>query len=160
MRTCVFGVWCLVAVVCLPGGAGSLSEEEIDHLGITNPKKLSAASKRALKWPKVGNEWFGEFQIFDLKGDLAYADFDGPFKEDGHKDNLVKTWEPHMGDWRSGDPSWQDGKGKGLIGAIILFPQQILTCVGDLYMLSVHFDMSEGIRNQESGGANGGISSA
>ena len=42
----------------------------------------------------------------------------------------------------------------------ILFPQQILTCVGDLYMLSVHFDMSEGIRNQESGGANGGISSA
>lgn len=49
---------------------------------------------------------------------FAYADFDGPFKVDGHKDNLIKTWEPHVRDWRRGDPTWQDGKGKGLIGAI------------------------------------------
>ncbi|MHC4517107.1 MAG: glycoside hydrolase family 117 protein [Planctomycetota bacterium] len=56
------------------GCAKSLSEEEIDHFGITNPRKLSAASKRALKWPKIGNEWFCEFQVFDLKGDLAYEE--------------------------------------------------------------------------------------
>jgi len=49
---------------------------------------------------------------------LAYADFDGPFKVDGHKDNFIKTWEPHVSDWRTGDPTWQGGKGKGLIGAI------------------------------------------
>jgi hypothetical protein len=49
---------------------------------------------------------------------FAYADFDGPFKVDGHKDNFIKTWEPHVSDWRSGDPSWRGGKGKGLIGAI------------------------------------------
>ncbi|MDH3652336.1 MAG: DUF1080 domain-containing protein, partial [Saprospiraceae bacterium] len=49
---------------------------------------------------------------------LAYADFDGDFKSDGHKDDLVKTWEPHIGDWENGDPSWQNGKGKGLIGAV------------------------------------------
>ncbi|TRX59978.1 family 43 glycosylhydrolase [Fulvivirga sp. M361] len=51
-----------------------ISPEQIDHLGITNPDKLSAASKRALKWPDVGNEWFGEFRVFDLKGDLAYEE--------------------------------------------------------------------------------------
>ena len=51
-----------------------LTEEQIDHLGITNPDKLSAASKRALEWPDIGNEWFGEFQVFDLKGDLAYEE--------------------------------------------------------------------------------------
>ena len=49
---------------------------------------------------------------------LAYADFDGNFKNDGHKDNLIKTWAPHIKDWQTGDPSWQNGKGKGLIGAI------------------------------------------
>ncbi|MEM6377976.1 MAG: DUF5060 domain-containing protein [Bacteroidota bacterium] len=49
---------------------------------------------------------------------LAYADFDGNFKSDGHKDQLVKTWEPHIQDWKEGDPTWQDDKGKGLIGAI------------------------------------------
>ena len=48
--------------------------EEIDFLGITNPDKLSAASKRALKWPRIGNEWFVEFEVHDLKGDLAYED--------------------------------------------------------------------------------------
>ncbi|WP_075589918.1 glycoside hydrolase family 117 protein [Labilibacter marinus] len=48
--------------------------EEIDHLGITNPEYLSAASKRALKWPKHGNEWFIEFEVFDLKGDFAYEE--------------------------------------------------------------------------------------
>lgn len=51
-----------------------ISQEKIDHLGITNPDKLSAASKRALAWPDLGNEWFGEFQVFDLKGDLAYEE--------------------------------------------------------------------------------------
>jgi hypothetical protein len=49
---------------------------------------------------------------------LAYADFDGDFKTDGQKDNLVKTWEAHIKDWKAGDPTWGDGKGKGLIGAI------------------------------------------
>lgn len=49
---------------------------------------------------------------------LAYADFDGDFKSDGHKDQLVKTWEPHVSDWEQGNPEWQEGKGKGLIGAV------------------------------------------
>jgi len=49
---------------------------------------------------------------------LAYEDFDGPFKNDGAKDDLVKDWQPHEQDWNTGDPTWQNGKGKGLIGAI------------------------------------------
>ena len=51
-----------------------ISEEDLDKLGITNKDFLSAASKRALSWPKIGNEWFAEFNVYDLKGDLAYEE--------------------------------------------------------------------------------------
>ncbi len=44
---------------------------------------------------------------------LAYMDFDGMLPGKG-----LKTWEPHVSDWKPGDPVWKDGKGKGLIGAI------------------------------------------
>jgi hypothetical protein len=48
---------------------------------------------------------------------LAYADFDNTV---GHKLQKapIKTWAPHVKDWRPGDPTWKGGKGKGMIGAI------------------------------------------
>lgn len=49
---------------------------------------------------------------------LAYSDFDGEFRTDGRKDELIKSWEPHLKDWKEGDPTWQEGKGKGLVGAL------------------------------------------
>ena len=48
---------------------------------------------------------------------LGYADFDNTIAGKPVKVPL-KTWSPHLNDWREGDPTWQDGKGKGLIGAI------------------------------------------
>lgn len=48
---------------------------------------------------------------------LAYADFDGTIAGKPDKAPL-KTWAPHVRDWRTGDPTWRDGKGKGLIGAL------------------------------------------
>ena len=49
---------------------------------------------------------------------LAYQDFDGDFKTDGIKDDLIKSWQPHLPDWNVGDPTWGDGKGKAIIGAV------------------------------------------
>ncbi len=47
---------------------------------------------------------------------LALKEFDGT---EAHKPKApLKSWEPHLKDWREGDPTWQGGKGKGLIGAI------------------------------------------
>lgn len=57
-----------------PMNEKEVSDEQLDRLGITNRDKLSAASKRALAWPARSNEWFGEFQVQDLKGDLAYEE--------------------------------------------------------------------------------------
>lgn len=53
----------------------NVPDEQMDKLGITNKDFLSAASKRALQWPDIGNEWFIEFsQLQPLKGDLAYEE--------------------------------------------------------------------------------------
>jgi hypothetical protein len=47
---------------------------------------------------------------------LAYTDFDGT---EARKGNVpLKTFQPHVGDWKAGNPTWRDGKGKGLIGAL------------------------------------------
>ncbi len=42
---------------------------------------------------------------------LGYVDFDQTPKGE-HR------YEPHLKDWRPGDPTWRDGKGKGMIGAL------------------------------------------
>lgn len=45
---------------------------------------------------------------------LGYEDFDGTYT----LKTKLKTWEPHVKDWQEGDPTWQGGKGKGLLGAL------------------------------------------
>ena len=47
---------------------------------------------------------------------LGTADFDGTTAH--RADVPLKTWAPHVRDWRPGDPTWKGGKGKGLIGAL------------------------------------------
>ncbi len=55
--------------------SNTITDEQLDFLGITNKDKLSAASKRALNWPiDLGNEWFFEYEVENLKGDLAYEE--------------------------------------------------------------------------------------
>jgi hypothetical protein len=57
---------------------------------------------------------------------LAYADFDGtePGRRRGARpgeaapSQSLHHYEPHLRDWKPGDPTWKDGKGKGLIGAL------------------------------------------
>ena len=47
---------------------------------------------------------------------LAYADFDGTV---ALKPQVpLHTYAPHLGDWRTGDPTWKSGKGRALVGAI------------------------------------------
>jgi hypothetical protein len=47
---------------------------------------------------------------------LAYADFDGTV---ARKTQVpLHTFAPHIQDWQTGNPTWKDNKGKGLIGAV------------------------------------------
>ncbi|MGC9327213.1 MAG: DUF5060 domain-containing protein [Candidatus Hinthialibacter sp.] len=59
---------------------------------------------------------------------LGYADFDGTsqvlndhvglLREGEAPISRLHAYEPHVKDWRPGDPTWKDGKGKGMIGAL------------------------------------------
>ncbi len=75
---------------------------------------------------------FGEDGDYWIKGGadspenlLAFEDFDGTYRmqsssNDGeaHTNDTIHSFMPHLGDWEEGDVSWQNGKGKGLIGAM------------------------------------------
>jgi hypothetical protein len=56
---------------------------------------------------------------------LAYVDFDGTRSNKRRNARPgeaipagLKTWQPHLRDWKTGDPVWKQEKGKGLIGAL------------------------------------------
>lgn len=53
---------------------------------------------------------FDQASRFSLKTEVREGEADP--KKDLHK------YEPHIADWKTGDPTWQTGKGKGIIGAL------------------------------------------
>jgi len=82
------------------------------------------ASNGYFRFKDSGNYWMkgGANSPENL---LAYADFDNTYrmqtsKEDGEAETneVIHSYKPHIKDWKTGDPTWQDGKGKGLIGAL------------------------------------------
>ena len=75
---------------------------------------------------------------------LAYEEFDqtlrfsmkSVFREgEANPEKRIHSYEPHLGDWQEGNPTWQNGKGKGIIGAI-----NYLQSVGvnSVYMLTLN----------------------
>ncbi len=103
----------------MDGMSGSFQIAPSDKSGIDlrGKGRLQFVDKTYLQFAET-KEYFLKAGADAPENLLAYADFDGTFKNDGYKDNFIKTWEAHVKDWSTGDPSWKNGKGKGLIGAI------------------------------------------
>lgn len=95
--------------------------------------RLKYVDKHHLQFEGTG-EYFIKGGADAPENFLAYDGFDGVFKTDGHKDNLVKNWQPHVQDWNEGDPTWQSGKGKGIIGAVNYLADQGLNVFSFLTM--------------------------
>ncbi|MEM8945832.1 MAG: DUF5060 domain-containing protein [Planctomycetota bacterium] len=123
------------AISSVDGLAGSFVVAETDKAGrdMRGRGRLGYVGKHHLQFAGTG-EYFLKAGVDAPENFLAYKDFDGDFKDDGHKDQLVKDWEPHVSDWRAGDPTWQDGKGKGLIGAINYLASQGLNAFSFITM--------------------------
>ncbi|EDY82063.1 hypothetical protein VDG1235_1683 [Verrucomicrobiia bacterium DG1235] len=75
---------------------------------------------------------------------LGYADFDGTYKHslefregESRPTEGLHTYATHLGDWNEGDPSWQNGKGKGIIGALNYLAS---TGMNAVYFLTLNID--------------------
>ena len=103
----------------MDGQKGSFIVSETDKVGrdFRAKGRLQFVNKTYLRFAENG-EYFLKAGVDAPENVFAYEDFDGDFKTDGHKDNFIKKWEAHIGDWNTGDPTWQKGKGKGLIGGL------------------------------------------
>jgi hypothetical protein len=101
------------------GASGSFNVAPTDKTGrdFRAKGRLTYVGGRYLRFAGT-REYFLKVGADAPENFLAYRDFDGEFKTDGHKDNLVKDWTPHVQDWKPGDPTWQNVKGKGIIGAV------------------------------------------
>ncbi|MDN5215215.1 DUF5060 domain-containing protein [Fulvivirgaceae bacterium BMA12] len=121
------GTWVAVSDRDEAGGSGGFMDEEKGTFTVLPTDKTGRDLRAKGRLQYVGEPYlkFGETGEYFLKcgadapeNFLAYAEFDGNFQNDGHKDELVKNWEAHVKHWNEGDPTWQNGKGKGIIGAV------------------------------------------
>ena len=106
-------------VASVDGLKGSIEIARTDKTGrdFRGKGRLNYVGKHHLQFAGTG-EFFLKAGVDAPENFLAYKDFDGDFKTDGQKDDLIKDWRPHVQDWQAGDPAWQDGKGKRIIGAV------------------------------------------
>lgn len=79
--------------------------------------RLQYVGERYLRFAETGRYFF-KCGSDAPENFLSYAGFDGDFASDGHKDDLVKTWNPHLKDWKEGDPKWSKNRGREIIGAL------------------------------------------
>jgi len=97
---------------------GTFNVEKTDKQGrdLRAHGRLQYVGKRYLQFAGSG-QYFLKAGADAPETLLGYADFDNTIAGNPKKVQL-KTWQPHVQDWKTGDPTWQDGKGKGLIGAV------------------------------------------
>jgi hypothetical protein len=78
---------------------------------------------------------------------LAYDEIDGTYDADAgsgsysHVGGFIHEYKPHLRDWRPGDPTWKDGKGKGIIGALNYLADKGANSV---YFLTYNLDGGDG----------------
>ena len=103
------------AVMSIDGKSGTIEVAPSDKTGrdFRGRGRLDYVGHRYLRFAEKG-EWFLKCGADAPENFLAYEDFDNT----PNVGNRRKSWQPHVRDWRPGDPTWRDGKGKGMIGAL------------------------------------------
>ena len=112
------------AVVPFDGKSGSFSIGNSDKQGLDfrSQGRLQYVGKHYLQFEGSKN-YFLKAGPDAPETMLAYRDFDNTIA--GKPDTVpLKTWQPHLADWNIGDPTWKEGKGKGLIGALNYLSQK------------------------------------
>lgn len=115
----------------LDGAKGTFMVGPTDKTGrdLRCKGRLAYVGRPYLRFLGTG-EYFLKAGVDAPENFLAYRDF----ADDGQHDHLVKDWAPHRRDWRTGDPTWAGGKGKGIIGAINYLADQGLNAFSFITM--------------------------
>lgn len=109
----------------LDGSAGefTITARDANAPGFYSKGKLRYVGEHYLQFAGSG-EWFVKAGPGSPEDFLGYADFDGTFDRGGSMDDEslgedgLHNYAAHEKDWRPGDPTWKDGKGKSIIGAL------------------------------------------
>lgn len=109
------------------GTTGSFEIAESDKSGkdFRGKGRLMYTGDRYLQFAETG-EYFLKGGADSPENFLGYVDFDSTYyggnrehRSGESAPNLgLHAYEPHVQDWQDGDPTWQEGKGKGMIGAL------------------------------------------
>lgn len=99
------------------GLAGSFTVAEADRNapGFYGKGRLTYTGERYLRFAGDGTQ-FVKAGPDAPETYLAYKEFDNTIARKGNVP--LKDWGPHIQDWNEGDPTWHDGKGKGIIGSL------------------------------------------
>jgi hypothetical protein len=108
---------------------------------------LSYVQKRYLQFAET-KEFFLKAGADSPENFLAYHEFDGTYDLKGLQregeargEKFIHTYQPHVKDWRKGDPTWKNGKGKGIIGALNYLASKEMNSV---YFLTYNIDGGDG----------------
>ena len=115
------------------GQTGTFTVAETDKTGrdMRAKGRLRYVGKHHLQYEGNG-EYFMKAGPDSPENLLAYNDIDNT----GGNNNLMKDWAPHVADWKNGDPTWKNGKGKGLIGALNYLAEEKMNAISFLTMNS------------------------
>ncbi|OHB80434.1 MAG: hypothetical protein A2Z25_01660 [Planctomycetes bacterium RBG_16_55_9] len=130
------------------GVSGRFEVGPTDKMGRDHRAKgrLQYVGEHYLKFAETG-EYYLKGGADSPENFLAYADFDdtydasadsGSYKEVG---TFIHRYEPHVRDWKPGDPTWKNGKGKGMIGALNYLASKGMNSV---YFLTYNLDGGDG----------------
>lgn len=110
------------------GASGSFTVKPTDKSGrdFRARGRLQYVGERYLQFAESG-EYFLKGGADSPENFLGYEGFDGT--------PPTHAYEPHLDDWRQGDPTWRDGKGKGIIGALNYLAGEGMNSV---YMLTMN----------------------
>jgi hypothetical protein len=112
----------------IDGATGDFQIAPTDKQGrdFRSKGRLEYVGKRYLQFAG-SHEYFLKAGADAPENLLAYADFDGTFPHkkivipragEATSTSALHHYEPHAHDWREGDPTWKNGHGKNLIGAL------------------------------------------
>jgi hypothetical protein len=130
------------------GAAGSftVAPADPDAPGFLSKGLLQYVGERYLRFAQTG-EYYLKGGADSPENFLGYADFDQTYDADAgsgsyeHIGQVIHHYEPHVADWKPGDPTWQGGKGKGIIGALNYLASKGMNSV---YFLTYNLDGGDG----------------